>query len=339
MAENEADHINSALTRPTIFWQMAFSWPSVGLVVSILLSFAGGIITSSHQYVADGFCLAGMSFLIIKFWTWEGSKHDTPRKTAVLLAGGTLALVGIGVGFCVLSSYLNKVRSTAETQPTLVTETLQKSSLPTISGPVPLPSLSAPIEKTSRKVASRVQPPEVAPAQPSVTQSGTGNQQTVQTMSNSPGGIQAGGNLTVNGPLPTPARILLPEDIEAARSILSTSKGRIEIISFPTQVPPNSEIDKFTDALSYALSQANWSVYRERFTSIGSFNGRTDMPYGPHGVGCSITDPNSDEARAALLALAKLKLHCAGQSAIFSHGETNPLTLYITVGTRIVTEQ
>ena len=181
--------------------------------------------------------------------------------------------------------------------------------------------------------------PEPTPAQPPVTQSGADNQQTTQTMNNSPGGMQAGRDIYAIGKLPAPNRILLPEDIEAAKSILSASKGSIEIITFPTRVPPNSEIDKFTDSLGYALSQSGWNVYRERNTYIGSYNGRTDMPYGSHGLGCSITEPNSDGAKAALLALEKLKLRCTGPSVISPMGEKNPFTLYITVGTRIVPEQ
>ena len=62
--------------------------------------------TSPHPYIADGFCVTGIIILIVKFWAWEESKHDTTRKTAILLAGGTLFLLTIGAGLCVLSNYL-----------------------------------------------------------------------------------------------------------------------------------------------------------------------------------------------------------------------------------------
>ena len=90
------------------FWHQLFSWPVVGVATAILLSFGGCFVTSPHPYIADSFCIAGILLLIVKFWTWEESKHDTARKTGFLLAGGTLILLAIGVGLCALSNYMSK---------------------------------------------------------------------------------------------------------------------------------------------------------------------------------------------------------------------------------------
>jgi hypothetical protein len=158
-------------------------------------------------------------------------------------------------------------------------------------------------------------------------------------MTNSPGGMQAGRDLYAIGKMPSPERIIMPEDIKAAGDILSSGSGSIEIITFPTDLALGSEIDRFATKLESALSQHGWTVYRNRENHIGSFNGRIDMPYGPHGVGCNTSQPPSEASSIATRALSALKYPCAGPSIIGDYGNAGHFTFYITVGTRIVPEQ
>ena len=104
------------------FWFRCFSWPVLGTLAAILLSFGGCFMTSAHPYVSDSFCLVGLFILLIKFWTWEEAKGDTPRKTALLLAGGTLILLGTGIGLCLLSAYAGQptqIATSAKNTPVL----------------------------------------------------------------------------------------------------------------------------------------------------------------------------------------------------------------------------
>ncbi|MDE3106301.1 MAG: hypothetical protein KGK08_14115, partial [Acidobacteriota bacterium] len=56
----------------------------------------------------------GFGMLLVKSWAWEETKHDTTRKTAMLLAGVTLAALALFAGACWLSSYLNAPQQKAE---------------------------------------------------------------------------------------------------------------------------------------------------------------------------------------------------------------------------------
>src|SRR5665213_2365693 len=96
------------------FWFWLFSWPVLGAIAGILLSFGGGCMTAAHPYIADVFCCAGILILLVKFWAWEETQHDTTRKSAILLAGGTLMLLDIAVGLCMLSSYLSRPMTAAK---------------------------------------------------------------------------------------------------------------------------------------------------------------------------------------------------------------------------------
>lgn len=130
--------------------QLLISWPVVGAVAVLLLGFGGSLMTSPHPYIADAFCVVGIFTLLVKFWTWEGAKHDTPRKTALLLVGVTFILFGIGGGLCVLSNYLSKPAPVAQVEfpihnqsPSPAVPTVQ--SPPSVAQRVPIPAPVAPI--------------------------------------------------------------------------------------------------------------------------------------------------------------------------------------------------
>jgi hypothetical protein len=75
--------------------------------VSLLFVGSGlGLAPTLHPYIADAFFFVGFALLLVKFWIWGGAKLPTVRKTAVLLAGVTVAFILLFVGSCFLSRYL-----------------------------------------------------------------------------------------------------------------------------------------------------------------------------------------------------------------------------------------
>lgn len=108
MADGEANITSSATDTKKTFWYWVFSWPVSGAASILFLGFGGSIMTSPHPYIADAFCILGIAILLVKFWTWEESKHENSRKTARLLLVGTLFLLAVAAGLCFLSSYLSR---------------------------------------------------------------------------------------------------------------------------------------------------------------------------------------------------------------------------------------
>lgn len=81
-------------------------WSVVGAVSILFLGVGFSTMTSPHIYIADAFFFAGFFLFIVKFWAWEEAKHDTTRKTALLLTGVTVFTILLFVGTCWLSSYI-----------------------------------------------------------------------------------------------------------------------------------------------------------------------------------------------------------------------------------------
>jgi hypothetical protein len=179
-----------------------------------------------------------------------------------------------------------------------------------------------------------------APAtNPSLSQEGNDNQQIVQTMTNSPGGMQAGRDITVFGPIPKPSRTLNPDDVNRAVALLSQAKNEPSIIfiTYPTNAREGGEISTFTHQLQNVFIKAGWMAVQERNLQIGLFVGRTD------GIGCSSPSNPTPESQLAMKALSILHYPCTHPS-IFDEADevgNSPVVnaLYVTVGTRIVSEQ
>jgi hypothetical protein len=264
------------------------------------------------------------------------SFSDNHPVWSISLTG--LMVVALIAGFWMVFHRPQQPSVAAATPPTQPVMLQKKPPTTTLLPQRSAPKAPRPAAPPAQDLVPQAITAVTTPQQP-VTQSGIGNSQTTQTMTNSPGGMQAGRDLYAIGKMPTPERIINPDDIKSAGDILSSGSGRIEIITFPTDVAPNSEIGKFAEKLEYALYQRGWTVYRDRETHIGSFNERIDMPYGPHGVGCATSRPPSEASSIAMKALSALKYHCAGPSVINDFENAGHFDLYITVGTRIVPEQ
>jgi hypothetical protein len=87
--------------------QKIWSWTFVG-TISLFL-FGGGItfMLSSHAWVADGFFIVGTILLLVKFWTWEDTQQQPPKKQAALLAIATICSFVLLVGVCVWNHHIN----------------------------------------------------------------------------------------------------------------------------------------------------------------------------------------------------------------------------------------
>ncbi len=280
-------------------------------------------------------------------WKESGKQMNRPAVMSVLKITAWLVLMCMGVAL-----WMGRTKSGVQTaaasfqSASKAPENLPVTPTPDSPRNLPKSPITPKLIRPARPVTVLAISSEPLPT-PSPQQSipngniQIGSDNNNQTMVNSPGGMQAKGDIVNIGRLPVPDRVLLPEDITEARRILGTSKGSIAIVSFPTNVSANSEIATFTNALKYALSQENWNVWRPHGSeySVGSFNGHTDMPLGPHGVGCDAAKPDSEEAQTVFKALAALKLYCRGPSVFDERGGTHPFTFSITVGTRIVPEQ
>lgn len=84
-----------------------------------------------------------------------------------------------------------------------------------------------------------------------------------QTMTNSPGGIQAGGNITINER--PQARELTPEQRQSLIRILNKSpKGSIDV----TAVMGDNESAAFADQLTKILESAGWTVVHSGLTTF-----------------------------------------------------------------------
>jgi hypothetical protein len=102
-------------------------WGVVSAASLLMLGAGVSIMTSPHPYIADTFFFVGFSLLLIKFWAWEGAKHDTTRKTAMLLAGVTVLTLLLFAGSCWLSYYLNLPKQAVAANPLSASQPVSSS--------------------------------------------------------------------------------------------------------------------------------------------------------------------------------------------------------------------
>jgi hypothetical protein len=165
-----------------------------------------------------------------------------------------------------------------------------------------------------------------------------------QTMTNSPGGMQAGHDLTVIGNIPAPDRVLLPNDENTAIDLLKTvaPRGMVYFIKIPTDSPENSEISRFQRILENVFARGGWDRWPDRETHFGSFT-TMDETYTSHGegIGCTPAKGHEKEAAVAMKALEILKYPCRGRSAndFESYPRHGDFVIYISVGTRLVRKE
>ncbi len=250
-------------------------------------------------------------------------KH--PRWTLSLVMAIALGSIGGGIW----------LSGRKQTQPT------SSPNVPSTTSASQIPSASKPVQPPIKPQKRHASPHGSQNIQQQAKQGGTGNTQIQsggntlnQEMTNSPGGIQAGGDIMVNGPLPPPDRILLPEKIKAAIELLKSAdlkSGAVYITTFPTQVPEKSEISLFTNRIVAVFSEAGWYAFRDRQVQFGSISDGLN-----HGEGINCADPiqPTPGTTAARKALALLGYPCIGHAAFPLENPAIPYALYISVGTR-----
>jgi hypothetical protein len=243
------------------------------------------------------------------------------------------------------SSPVSKSEKSLERKP-LNAPAVPSSVSPSLASEPHTPSATKPTTKSPKKLKPVATSQTPAP-NPPVSQAGNDNQQVVQTMTNSPGGMQAGRDLTVFGPIPKPNRTLDPDDVSRAVALLSKAKNgpSIVFITYPTNAPERGEISTFTYQLENVFIKGGWMAIRERNYQTGSFIGVVDgSPWSGEGVGCSLPSNPTPESQLAVKALSILHYPCTHPSIINesdrAEGSVGPeIVLYVTVGTRIELER
>jgi hypothetical protein len=210
------------------------------------------------------------------------------------------------------------------------------------------PTAKLPSPRPEKEAAQKLAAPLIAaPAQqnPSPTPPiQAGRDAITQTMTNSPGGIQAGHDVTVIGTLRKPHRSFNPEDVKHAVAVLKKAPmgTRIYVITFPTNAPLHGEISEFADQIENVFSQAGWFPYREHQVSLGSVSSVSERS-SHHGEGIGCTTPRGMDTNANLARQALTILHypCQADSAFTPPEDADKPSqwgLYISVGTRIEPE-
>jgi len=253
---------------------------------------------------------------------------------AMLLIGAILAF---GVGF-----WLIWHPPVASSQMTTVLPTTRAPAPMPSQEPSPVPAVSDRSVRTTAKAKIRQQ----------AVQSGVGNTQIqaghdaiTQTMTNSPGGMQAGRDLTVIGKVSPPDRAILPDDEKTAVDLLRTvpMNGKMTyFIKYPTASPENSEISRFQLKLENIFARGGWTPWQDRETHLGPilYMGENGNSNGG-GIGCTVAAGHEHEAAVAMQVLAILKHPCTGPSVHdFEHsGPHGDFVIYISVGTRLAREE
>lgn len=164
-----------------------WGWPVVGSGATVLFGFGGNVMTGPHPYIADAFFFLGFSLLIIKLWAWEEAKHDTTRKTAMLLTGATVGALLLFAGTCWLSFYLNTPKQVANETPHAALSPPGQTPLSSPGTQISAPSPVHARKPTASKEKANTAPTMAAPSkqQPgvfiggNVDQSGDGCQQKI----------------------------------------------------------------------------------------------------------------------------------------------------------------
>ncbi len=87
--------------------QKLWCWQVVGWVSAFLLGGGIAFMLANHAWVADGFFIAGTLLLLSKFWTWEDTRQQTPKREAAIISITTVLSLSLLVGVCVWNHSIN----------------------------------------------------------------------------------------------------------------------------------------------------------------------------------------------------------------------------------------
>jgi hypothetical protein len=177
-------------------------------------------------------------------------------------------------------------------------------------------------------------------------QSGTGNQQTitghganVQTMVDSPGGIQAGGDVNITGKIVPPPRFIPQSKFATAVSILKTAPAGSKV-SFII-VGGGNEITSITNQVKglFDAAKDKWEILSNSFVgSLGSVE-ITDagiQTFHGEGINCTFGSSETLAYRIGVRAMEAAGLPCGSQHFTADNPKAD---ISIMIGTRIIPEE
>ncbi len=158
-----------------------------------------------------------------------------------------------------------------------------------------------------------------------------------QTMINSPGGIQAGRDLTVIGKIPPPKRVITKSNFDAAVEILRSAPAGSKV-SF-TVVGSGEEITSFKDQVAdlFLRAQDKWTILGTTWIgnmSVSELSDKGMRVNRGEGIQCSSANPQSVAFTTARKALEAAGFPCKDQPT----RRALPADIQISIGTRIEPE-
>ena len=102
----ETDTPPNPIPPKTILDKM-WSWGVVSAASILLLGGGFSCMTSPHKFIADGFFIAGILLLLVKFWTWEETKQKSRKKRVAWITVSTISALGLILAACSLTNYMN----------------------------------------------------------------------------------------------------------------------------------------------------------------------------------------------------------------------------------------
>jgi len=177
-------------------------------------------------------------------------------------------------------------------------------------------------------------------------QSGTGNQQTitgrganVQTMIDSPGGIQAGGDVNITGRVNPPPRYIPQSKFAAAVSILKTAPAGSKV-GFII-VGGGNEITAITNQVKglFAAAKDRWEILPGSFVGSLTSTVLTDSGVETHhgeGINCSFGSSETLAYRIGVKAMEAAGIPCGSHDFTADNSSSD---ISIMIGTRIEPEE
>jgi hypothetical protein len=319
-----------------------FSWEVTSVVVALAISVALGVLA------LNDFWPAKFLFLIAAADAIGGTIMSISRSglsaswqgVLVFVAGGSICLL-LFLSF----RYVDSKKDKASANSPLQEQPAHKdAAVPDAknSFPQPVPTVSS---KPQHHPSSNEGVLHSGYNNLQGAQSGTGNQQTitgrganVQTMIDSPGGIQAGGDVNISGKVTPPPRFIPESKFAAAVSILKTAPAGSKV-SF-TIVGGGNEITAITNQVKglFAAAKDRWEILSVSYAGSLTNTVLTDSGVETHhgeGINCSFGSSETLSYRIGVKAMEAAGVPCGSQD--FTADKSADISIMI--GTRIVPEE
>jgi len=325
------------------FMEMLFSWKITSFVVGIAITFALGTL-ALNDYGLAKFCfviatvdaLGGTIFCI-----WRSGLNVWWQGVLVFVAGGCICLL-----LFLSLRYVDSKKAKVTANSPLQEQPVHKdAAVPDAKKLFPQRAPIAP-SKPHHHPLPHEDELQSGRSNAQYSQTGTSNQKTivgnnapVQTMIDSPGGIQAGRDVNITGKITPPPRYIPQSRFAAAVSILETAPAGSKV-SF-TIVGGSKEITDISNQIKglFAAAKDKWEILSNSF--IGSLNSVevTDTgikTFHGEGINCSFGTSETLTYKIGVKAMEAAGIPCG-----IKHlpGENSSADISIMIGTRIVPEE